>query len=168
MKKILLLFVVVIIAIGGYFGYMFFIKSHDTADEEVDQLADEAYEIFLPNDSAEGQQMNPAERIESYETSYEQLIHEAERRMDEIVTEAQKEYVTKKQNGEDISFSYFFSKYNSAADRLEASTDEGFQTIHESVKENIGAKKATDLKEEFRQTKKQWRANLLAEVKGSF
>ncbi|MGP4077738.1 hypothetical protein [Halobacillus sp. K22] len=167
MRKILVLFLVVMVAIGGYFAYVFFIKSHDTADEEVDQLADEAYEIILPDNSAEGQ-MNPAERIESYETSYEQLINEAERRMDEIVTEAQKEYVTKKQNGEDISFSYFFSKYNSAADRLEANTDEGFQTIHESVKEDMGSKKATDLKEEYRQTKKQWRANLLSEVKDSF
>ncbi|MGP4068801.1 hypothetical protein [Halobacillus sp. B29] len=167
MKKILLLFMVVVIAIGGYFTYVFFMQSHDTADEEVDQLADETYEIILPDDSAEGK-MNPAERIASYETSYEQLIDEAERRMDEIVTEAQKEYVTKKQNGEDISFSYFFSKYNSAADRLEASTDEGFQTIHESVKKHIGAEKATDLKEEYRQKKKQWRANLLAEVKESF
>ncbi len=167
MKKILLLFMVVIIAIGGYFTYVFFIKSHDTADEEVDQLADEAYEIILPDDSGEGQ-MNPAERIASYETSYEQLINEAERRMDEIVTEAQKEYVTKKQNGEDISFSYFFGKYNSAADRLETSTDEGFQTIHKSVKADIGTEKAKDLKEEYKQTKKQWRANLLAEVKESF
>jgi|GEM_PF-4070189 len=167
MKKILLLFMAVLIAIGGYFVYVFFIQSHDIADEEVDQLADEAYEIILPDDSAEGK-MNPAERIASYETSYEQLIQEAERRMDEIVTEAHKEYVTKKQNGEDISFSYFFSKYNSAADRLEASTDEGFYTIHESVKEDIGAEKATDLNEEYRQTKKQWRANLLAEVKESF
>ncbi|MCA1011264.1 hypothetical protein [Halobacillus halophilus] len=167
MKKILLLFMVVIITIGGYFTYVFFIKSHDTADEEVDQLADEAYEVNLPDNSTEGQ-INPAERMAFYETSYEQLIKEAERRMDEIVTEAQKEYVTKKQNGEDISFSYFFSKYNSAADRLETNTDKGFQTIHEHVKENIGEEKAIDLKEEYIQTKKQWRADLLAEVQQSF
>ncbi|ARI76509.1 hypothetical protein [Halobacillus mangrovi] len=172
MKKIALFLVVVLLILAGYIGYLFFFKTYDTADKEVDQLAEGEYKLSLPQETGSSA-LSAEEIIEPYRTTYKELIGEAENRIDGIVSEAEEEFVEKKQSGEDISYSYFFNKYNSAADRLEASTDEAFEEIYKPLKaqlEEQGYKSeaAEDLKREYQKTKKGWRASLMQSAKESF
>ncbi|MGI8315492.1 hypothetical protein [Halobacillus mangrovi] len=172
MKKAALILVVVLLILAGYIGYLFFFKTYDTADQEVDQLAEGDYKLSLPQDTGSSS-FSEEEIVEPYRKTYKELIGEAESRIDGIVSEAEKEFVEKKQSGEDISYSYFFNKYTSAADRLEASTDEAFEEIYKPMKTRLEeqgyeSEAAEDLKREYQETKKGWRDSLMRSAKESF
>ena len=175
MKKFALFLVVVLFIAAGYAGYLFFFKSYDTADQEVDQLADEQYEINLPDSSGpeEGKSEPTQDQIvQSYQSSYQSLMASAEERVNQLASQAQGEYMSKRQNGEDVSYSYFFNKYNSAADRLEETTDQAFERIYKDMNQSLethdyATAEADQLQQDYEQTKKQWRTTLLQKVKES-
>lgn len=50
-KKILLSFVVLLLAVGGYLLYIFKFKEYDIADEEVEEITKETYKLELPDGS---------------------------------------------------------------------------------------------------------------------
>lgn len=173
MKKLtfFLMMVCFLIGIGG--GFLLHLDSIDTADEQVDQLADAYYSVPLPEANVPDDSLSEQEIVTQYQSSYSSLMAEADHRIRQLASEAQNEYMNKVQNQEDVSYSYFFSKYNSAANRLEESTDQAFATIHKQMKNQLqsqgySSQPAQEMKSDYEQTKKQWRSDLLQEVKAAF
>ncbi|UYZ21806.1 hypothetical protein [Mesobacillus jeotgali] len=82
-----------------------------------------------------------AEMIKAaYRPSFEALEAQANAKIDSLISTAYSEYNTKKQNGESISITYFYRKYISAGKELEASTDETFNYLYESLLKDLKAK----------------------------
>lgn len=103
---------------------------------------------------------------EKYKPTLEALQAQANSKITGIIEQAKGEYVSKKSNGESISFGYFYNKYMGAADALEASTDAAFNsiiTIIESELEQNGYSRThvSTLREEYNAMKETRRSNLL-------
>ncbi len=53
-KKIVSIFLVLILAVGGYFLYEFKFKTYDTADKKVEKITKSKYDIQLPGEEDNG------------------------------------------------------------------------------------------------------------------
>ncbi|SER68841.1 hypothetical protein SAMN04487944_10862 [Gracilibacillus ureilyticus] len=84
-----------------------------------------------------GQEEQTAEEIVSkYQQTFTSLQNQANARLSELAAYAYGEYKEKKKSGENVSYTYLFQKYKSAADRLENKTDSAFnQVYHQLVNE---------------------------------
>ncbi|MFY3790530.1 hypothetical protein ACOQFO_02240 [Ureibacillus sp. MALMAid1270] len=101
-----------------------------------------------------------------YMPTLEALEAQAETKINGLISQAKKEYSTKKSNGESISFGYFYNKYMGAADALEASTDAAFNSLIKVIEndfERNGFSKdhASSFRDEYNATKETRRSNLL-------
>lgn len=74
---------------------------------------------------------------DKYRPSFENLQNQANGKIDTLVNAAYNEYKVKKQNGESISFSYFYQKYTGAGKALEDKTDAAFQIIYKALQEDL-------------------------------
>lgn len=108
-----------------------------------------------------------AEEIKSrYKPVFEELQSQANGKINALVGHAFSEYQAKKANGEDISYSYFYSKYTSAGESLEAKTNAAFNTIYNSLvnelKENgYNADEAKEFQDQYESAKSQRRQALI-------
>jgi hypothetical protein len=68
-----------------------------------------------------------------YRPVFESLESQANGKIDALVSRAIGEYQQKKNNGEEISYAYFYQKYTSAGKQLENRTDEMFGYIYEAL-----------------------------------
>ncbi|MCA0971500.1 hypothetical protein LCM20_12915 [Halobacillus litoralis] len=172
MKKLTIALMMFMFIVGIAAGFLLHLTSIDTADEQVDQIADQSYALSLPEqESVEA--LSEQDIVRSYQSSYSSLVSDAGQRIQSLASEAQQEYVTKMNNQEDVSYSYFFSKYSSAANRLEKTTDEAFAVIHDQMSQQLESSgypshAAEELKKDYEQTKKQWRSTWLDEVQAAF
>ncbi|OZM56504.1 hypothetical protein CIB95_12080 [Lottiidibacillus patelloidae] len=72
-----------------------------------------------------------------YSAAFEELYSQVNNKVTELMQAAYKEYMQKKERGEDISYLYFFTKYNRAAKNLEEATDEAFYSIYDSFVDEL-------------------------------
>lgn len=113
--------------------------------------------------------LTSAEIIGKYQPVFQNLESQANGKLSSLLSYAISEYQTKKSNGEDVSYFYFYSKYTSAAKSLEASTDSSFYYIYNALVkelENSGfSKKAADpIKNHYLNVKKQRRDSIMSQA----
>jgi hypothetical protein len=112
------------------------------------------------------QKRTSAEIIGKYQPVFQNLESQANGKLSSLLSYAISEYQTKKSNGEDVSYFYFYSKYTGAAKSLEASTDSSFYYIYNALVkelENSGysAKAAEPIKNHYLSVKKQRRNSIM-------
>ncbi|MBU8909005.1 hypothetical protein [Desertibacillus haloalkaliphilus] len=79
-----------------------------------------------------------AEKIQTkYEPAFNQLEDYATNQLDQLINRAVDEYQEKQASDEGISYTYFYSKYKSAADQLEAQIDSHFDEIYTTLKDDL-------------------------------
>lgn len=83
------------------------------------------------------QQVTVASIKEKYRPSFEHLQQQANAKIDALVDHAISEYRERKDNGQSVSFNYFFAKYNTAAQELEAKTDAAFNIIYSALENEL-------------------------------
>jgi ribosomal protein S17E len=104
--------------------------------------------------------------LEKYQRSFKDLEGQADGKLNSLLSHAYSEYQTKKSKSEDVSYFYFYSKYNGAAKTLEASTDNSFYYIYNSLvkeleKYGFSSKEAKPIKDHYLSLKKQRRSSLM-------
>lgn len=112
------------------------------------------------------QQVTVASIKEKYRPSFELLQQQANAKIDALVDHAIGEYKERKANGQSVSFNYFFSKYNTAAQELEAKTDAAFNVIYNALenelkKNGFSPNHAKEFRETYEQQKSTQRNALL-------
>lgn len=115
-----------------------------------------------PTDVVKPKRQTAAEILAKYQPVFEKLESQADEKLNNLLSYAISEYQTKRSNGEDISYFYFYSKYTSAANNLENSTDTTFYYIYNVLVkdlENSGysTKAAEPIKSHYLSVKKQRR-----------
>ncbi|WP_394138170.1 hypothetical protein [Cytobacillus oceanisediminis] len=105
-----------------------------------------------------------------FRPSFENLQSQADAKINSIVARAFGEYTEKRNDGESISFAYFFQKYSSAGDELESKTDTAFNMIYGALEEDLkkhgfSPSHAKSFKEEYEQAKKARESALLSKAK---
>ncbi|MGG1675837.1 hypothetical protein ACIFOT_08790 [Neobacillus sp. NRS-1170] len=110
--------------------------------------------------------------IAKYQPAFNGLEGQANSKLNNLLSYAMSEYQEKKANGEDISYFYFYSKYNGAAKRLEASTDASFNYIYNALVKELGnsgysADEAKLIKNHYVSLKKQKRSALMDKAVGA-
>ncbi|WP_252501988.1 hypothetical protein [Sporosarcina sp. Marseille-Q4943] len=107
-----------------------------------------------------------------YEPVFKQLEGQADAKINSLIGRAKKEYSDKKANGESISYGYFYNKYMSAANNLEANTDAAFYGVIKAVEAELAANGynksyAQSFIDEYEATKKARRDGILKKAVGS-
>ncbi|WP_342433683.1 hypothetical protein [Neobacillus sp. FSL H8-0543] len=108
--------------------------------------------------------------IERYQPSFNDLENQASTRLNTLLSHAFNEYKSKKANDEAINYFYFLSKYETAAEKLEASTDESFEYIFAALvsdlkKAGFKASEAQYIEDHYRSMKKERRSSLIGKAK---
>jgi hypothetical protein len=107
-----------------------------------------------------------------YEPSFQQLEAQANGKIDALVGHALSEYSAKKQNGEEVSYFYFYSKYNTAGKILERKTDSTFNFVYlalvDELKDNgYDSTEAKKYKTAYEAAKKERRSALMNKAKSA-
>ncbi len=107
---------------------------------------------------------------EKYYLSFEYLQIQANSKIDALISQAYGEFQTKRNNGETISFSYFYQKYSSASASLESSTDAAFNIIYSALQDDLkkngfSPSHANSFKEEYETAKDAREAAILNKVR---
>jgi hypothetical protein len=234
-KIVLIAFFVLIIASASYLVYELKFKTYDVADEQVNEIVEQQFEIELPdgtiaqvdhegnvsvvnedgtvsqyedlaqltnalaqasnnvsgttteannnsnsseqngstsNSNAPTNSPNTTERITvatikaKYEPTMGMLEEQTRTRLNALIGQAKDEYTTKKNNGEKISYGYFYRKYTGAAASLEASTDAAVAAVIKAVEAELtangfAASHAASLTEQYNATKEKLRSELM-------
>lgn len=110
---------------------------------------------------------------EKYRPSFESLQAQANSKINALVAHAIQEYRDMRASGEEISYSYFLTKYKTAGEALEAKTDQAFETIfsamQEELKENgFDPNEANDVRDAYEAAKKERRKALLSSALEKF
>ncbi|OAT81623.1 hypothetical protein A6P54_12685 [Bacillus sp. MKU004] len=105
--------------------------------------------------------------LNKYKPSFEDIEVQANQKVNELISYAVKEYKDKKENGEEISYFYFYSKYSLAGKTLESNTDDSFNYIYghlenELKKNGFDEKSASIFKDKYKEMKKQRKAQLMS------
>ncbi|MFF2447345.1 hypothetical protein ACFVSW_09570 [Neobacillus sp. NPDC058068] len=104
--------------------------------------------------------------LEKYQPAFNDLQAQADDKLNSLLSYAFNEYQSKKSNGDEISYFYFYSKYNGAAKKLEASTDHSFDYIYNALvkeleKNGYSSNDAKSIKDHYVNLKKQRRSSLM-------
>jgi ABC-type cobalt transport system substrate-binding protein len=105
-----------------------------------------------------------------YRPVFQSLESQANSKIDALLSKAFGEYQSKKNNGEAISYSYFYQKYTSAGRALENNTDGAFNYIYKALENELKAHgysttHAKAFKEQYEETKKARESALLNKAK---
>jgi hypothetical protein len=108
--------------------------------------------------------------IEKYRPSFNSLQSQATVKLDNLLAYAFSEYKGKKADGEEISYFYFYNKYNSAAKKLEDSTDASFYVIYNALVSELddhgySAKEAQSIKDHYESLKTERRNAIVNKAK---
>jgi len=106
---------------------------------------------------------------QKYVPALESLQTQADGRLNTLVGHAKTEYTTKKENGESVSYGYFYNKYSGAASGLEARTDAVFSGVIKAVEKDLVANGydksyAQSFIDDYNAKKKARRDSLLSKV----
>ncbi|PYZ92668.1 hypothetical protein CR194_13460 [Salipaludibacillus keqinensis] len=113
------------------------------------------------------------EILEQYEESILQLKKDADDQLDELVSQAYKDYQQKRDNGETISIIYFYSTYYQEAKELEEQVDQAFGQLYQSLTTELRSHgyshdHAIVVKEQFDEDKSKRKNALIEKALGSF
>ncbi|WP_138419854.1 hypothetical protein [Aquibacillus sediminis] len=105
-----------------------------------------------------------------YKPAFESLESQATDRLNNLLTNAYDEYREKKENDEKISYSYFYQKYKSGADRLEENTDQAFEQLYKALQKDLkenghSEDEASEFKEEYEAAKESRKDAILDKVR---
>lgn len=235
MKFFLIALACILIAAGGYIIYELKYKSYDVADEKVDSIVEEKFELELPDgsivkiskegevevvstvetsiensltnaitstsntttsagkdnsvsagkvNSSENSSLNESSssnvtqndtRVlvatikEKYTSTFALIEEQSRNRINSLIAEAKEEYAVKKNNGEKISYGYFYQKYMGAATSIEQATTSAVSTITKLVeaelKENgYDPAHAQSFVQHYEKTKENLRNELMKKV----
>ncbi|OEH92158.1 hypothetical protein [Bacillus solimangrovi] len=108
-----------------------------------------------------------------YMPVFKDLERQSNAKLDQLLSAAYQEYKTKKKNGEEISYMYFYKKYSSAGLQLESNTDAAFQQIYNALEQELDQEgfdraEAKEFRNIYEQTKKERRSSILNNAMGSF
>ncbi|MFG6179645.1 hypothetical protein ACGTN6_20645, partial [Halomonas sp. THAF12] len=84
-------------------------------------------------------QMSVTQIKNRYAPSFQSLQDQANAKINNLVEYAYQEYQKKKETDKSVSYGYFYTKYQSAANRLEESTDVVFNQLYDSLKKELQA-----------------------------
>jgi hypothetical protein len=250
LKIFLIALAVIILGVGGYVAYELKFKKYEVADEKVDSIIEEKFEVQLEdgtklkidssgniesiesnegsNDASKEQQNNSSENNSNsnsndsdaedaddssssannnsngtgtagasnqevgssnntnspaaqeervtvatiknkYNTAFKLLESQTKSRLNSLISEAKTEYTTKKNNGEKISYGYFYRKYMGAATSLEQSTTYAVNAVVKLVEADLkangfDAEHAQSFVEHYEKTKEGLRSELMKKV----
>jgi hypothetical protein len=104
-----------------------------------------------------------------YNTAFKLLESQTKSRLNSLISEAKTEYTTKKNNGEKISYGYFYRKYMGAATSLEQSTTYAVNAVVKLVEADLkangfDAEHAQSFVEHYEKTKEGLRSELMKKV----
>lgn len=124
-----------------------------------------------PVNSTEPKKLTVAEVKGKYEPVFTKLEGQADGKIAALIGRAKKEYTDKKANGESISYGYFYNKYMSAAENLEANTDTAFYGVIKALESDLAANDynkshAQSFIDEYEATKKARRDGILKKAIG--
>ncbi|KGP74704.1 hypothetical protein [Pontibacillus yanchengensis] len=181
-KWIGIIFFSIVLIGAGWVAYLFFLKDYDTADQQVDEIVDSEFQVEVSEqqtkssndqqsqsstneDTSKDENLSVSEIKQNHQPAIDKLEQQAQAKIDELAQHALAEYQKKKNNGEDVSYSYFYQKYKEAANRLESNMDSAFNNIYSSMQtklaENGHSKEAaSEVKENYEQMKEQWKQEL--------
>lgn len=74
-----------------------------------------------------------------YKPTINELQSQVDGKINSLIGRAKNEYATKKANGESVNYAYFYNKYMSAAEGLEAQTDAVFNGVVSSLEKDLQA-----------------------------
>lgn len=108
--------------------------------------------------------------IEKYQPSFRDLENQAIGKLDALLSYALIEYNSQKEKGEDISYIYYYTKYNAAAKKLEAGADATFTYIYDELvkdlkKSGYDDSEAQAIKNQYASMKKERRSVLITKAK---
>lgn len=104
---------------------------------------------------------------EKYRPSFESLESQANGKISALMGRAYSEYMEKKANGEEISVSYFLTKYKTAGEALEAKTDQAFEQVYGALQNELKSNgfdpnEVADVRSAYEAAKKERRNKLLS------
>ncbi|MBS8265624.1 hypothetical protein DYI25_14440 [Mesobacillus boroniphilus] len=107
-----------------------------------------------------------------YEPSFVQLEAQANSKIDALVSHAYSEYKTKQQDGENVDYFYFYSKYSTAGKILERKTDSTFNYVYnalvnELINNGYDSTEAQKFKTAYEAAKKERRSAILNKAKAN-
>jgi hypothetical protein len=140
--------------------------TEQASQESSNQLASDSKN----EDDRKAKEVTVASIKQKYNPSFQNLESQANSKLNALVGQAYAEYQNKKNNGESISFGYFYQKYSSAASALESNTDAAFQSVlnaveNDLVKNGFSKSEANSFKKEYEAQKKARENALLNKVK---
>ncbi|PID23873.1 hypothetical protein [Sporosarcina sp. P7] len=108
---------------------------------------------------------------QKYEPTVNDLQGQVDGKINSLISRAKNEYSTKKANGESIDYGYFYNKYMSAANSLEAQTDAVFNGVVSSLEKDLqsnGYDKSysQSIRDEYAAQKKARRDSILSKAMG--
>lgn len=109
----------------------------------------------------------PESIIEKFRPSFENLEEQANGKINSLVSRAISEYREQKESGEEISYSYFLTKYKTAGEALEAKTDQAFNTVYTALQQDLkehgfNPNEAEDVRTSYEAAKKHRRNAILS------
>lgn len=112
-----------------------------------------------------------AEIKQKYEPTVNNLQGQVDGKINSLISRAKNEYSTKKANGESIDYGYFYNKYMSAANSLEAQTDTVFNGVVSSLEKDLKANGydksySQSIRDEYAAQKKARRDSILTKAMG--
>ncbi|TDQ36129.1 hypothetical protein [Aureibacillus halotolerans] len=110
--------------------------------------------------------------VSKYEPVFSDLEAQANAKLNSLVSHAKSEFREKRSAGDNISYGYFYSKYKTAAEQLEASTDAAFQQVYGSLVNELNANgfsasDAAKYKDAYNARKDARRSSLLSQAMNS-
>ncbi|PIC85442.1 hypothetical protein CSV72_13585 [Sporosarcina sp. P20a] len=108
----------------------------------------------------------------NYKPSVSKLQSEVDGELNSLINGAKKEYSTKKANGENIDYGYFYNKYMSSIAGLEAQTDAEFNGIMSSLEKDLQANghnksNSQSLRDEYEAQKSARRDSMQSKIMGN-
>ncbi|MDF2946801.1 MAG: hypothetical protein K0S51_1480 [Bacillales bacterium] len=196
-KISIIILLLIVFTTFGFLYYSFSIKTFDIADKNVDEIVNSKYDIKLPEDDKRENVDSPTKLqienkkantdsdisrkykdnetlaesiIEYYQQPLDSLQVEYNKKVDLLVATAISEYKDNVASGENKPFAYYYRKYNLAAKRLEAETDETFSYIYSALqgdlkRNGLDPEKAELLKENYETMKDERETALINKAK---
>ena len=122
----------------------------------------EAVMVIEPVDESQLQNIEVSSLMieEPYEVAFAELEIRAKAAIEKLMIEAYNDYKTKVENGEKISYQYFYQNYYTKAQKIEKDIEEEFNQTLDQLQQELGAHgfsstKADHYKEQFENKKQE-------------
>ncbi|QHE53705.1 hypothetical protein [Pontibacillus sp. HMF3514] len=148
-------------------------KENDNDDQTVNNSPDESTNSEEESEKTQQDHVTAEDIKNRYRPTFQALQDQALAKLNNLVAYAYSEYKKKKENGEKVSYGYFYKKYKSAAKELEAKTDATFERLYTSLQQDLvengySKDEASDVKAYYNQKKDERESRMLSKVLDKF